>query len=593
MEQLHGVLGQIARTDTGAADLTVIVFKDTRSFEPFQPRYQNKPVPLAGYFLSGPMNYITILADRDYDYSDVVYHEYVHMAAARVFGDMPLWLSEGLAEFYSLFQPIDANKVRVGRPHPRHISRLQHEFLPLTTLTAVDHQSPYYNERDKSSIFYAESWALLHFLRIGGNKKYGTRLAPFLDAVLDDVPFERACVERLGTTPQALESELRQYLSNLFFKELEVRLPEAIGRIDRLEAAPVSEAEAHAHLAHLLLAFKADDEGKAHLDHALRVDPQQPLALARLADLAAAAGDRERALSLAQRAGEAPSPTYLSAYFRAAALERANLQLEPELPVVAAAWRTVIELNPRLAEGHAKFAQAKADAQEDLELAKAAQVRAIALAPARQEYRLGLARILILLGDTKSARSVLGPLVARGSRPEVTAAARRYLGIAAQVELAGTAGTEPPVPERPPEAADEPAIPVPPGDTPAPATPPSVLEEVGRANAAANFERVLLRHVLEGEVRIFGTMKAIECASESTRLVIETADGPVRVLGGTLDTMEFVSYRSDIRGGINCGPQAQTPPVLVTYRPESSDGTVGEVIIVEVVPIGFKPPPGK
>jgi hypothetical protein len=149
------------------------------------------------------------------------------------------------------------------------------------------------------------------------------------------------------------------------------------------------------------------------------------------------------------------------------------------------------------------------------------------------------------------------------------------------------------VPERPPEAADEPAIPVPPGDTPAPATPPSVLEEVGRANAAANFERVLLRHVLEGEVRIFGTMKAIECASESTRLVIETADGPVRVLGGTLDTMEFVSYRSDIRGGIDCGPQAQTPPVLVTYRPESSDGTVGEVIIVEVVPIGFKPPPGK
>ena len=120
--------------------------------------------------------------------------------------------------------------------------------------------------------------------------------------------------------------------------------------------------------------------------------------------------------------------------------------------------------------------------------------------------------------------------------------------------------------------------------------PPADVHSPGPANAAANFERVLLRHVLDGEVRIFGVMKAIECTSEAARLVIETASGPVRVRGGTLDTMDFVSYRSDIAGGINCGPLPQEPPVLVTYRPEPEDGTVGEVIIVEVVPTGYKPP---
>ena len=113
---------------------------------------------------------------------------------------------------------------------------------------------------------------------------------------------------------------------------------------------------------------------------------------------------------------------------------------------------------------------------------------------------------------------------------------------------------------------------------------------VGSGTAAANFERLALRNVLQGEVRIFGVMKAIECTSAATRLVIDTDKGPVRVRGGSLDTMDFVSYRADIQGGIVCGPQAQAPPVLVTYRPELEAGTAGEVIIVEVVPVGYKPP---
>ena len=85
-------------------------------------------------------------------------------------------------------------------------------------------------------------------------------------------------------------------------------------------------------------------------------------------------------------------------------------------------------------------------------------------------------------------------------------------------------------------------------------------------------------------------MKAIECTSDATRLLIEAASGPVRVRGGTLDTMDFVSYRDDVKGGINCGSQTQALPVLVTYRPEPENGTAGEVIIVEVVPVGYKPP---
>jgi tetratricopeptide (TPR) repeat protein len=537
-------------------------------------------VAVAGYFVPGPMNYIAILADRDYDYSDVIFHEYVHVAAERALGDMPLWLGEGLAEFYSSFQPVDGGrKARIGTAYQGHLSRLQREFMPLATLAAVDHQSPYYNERDKSSIFYAESWALLHFLRIGADGKYAARLASFLEGVLDGLPFERACVERLGTTLQALEGELRQYLSSLYFKHLDVPLPEALGRIERLEATPVIEAEAHAQLAQLLLAVKAPDDARAHLDHAVGVDPGQPLALARLADLAAEAGKYGDALPLAQRAGQAASPTYLSQYYRASAIDRSSRGAGADLAAVVAAWLQVVTLNPSLAEGHARLAQARADTGTELELARQAQQRALALAPAREEYRLGLARILIMLGDTKAARGILGPLAARGATPVVKTTARNYLGVAAQVELARQAGDDVPVPERPPDTPGGPE------DSTA-----STSASASRATADRSLVRPAVRPVQDGEVRIAGTMTAIECATSSTRIVMQTTDGAVRVRGARLDLIDFVSFRSDITGGISCGLQPQAPAVLVTYRPGRQGDTVGEVIIVEVVPVGFKVP---
>ena len=36
-----------------------------------------------------------------------------------------------------------------------------------TPVLAVDRDSPLYNERDKAGVFYAESWALLHYLLLG------------------------------------------------------------------------------------------------------------------------------------------------------------------------------------------------------------------------------------------------------------------------------------------------------------------------------------------------------------------------------------------------------------------------------------------
>jgi Flp pilus assembly protein TadD len=118
-----------------------------------------------------------------------------------------------------------------------------------------------------------------------------------------------------------------------------------------------------------------------------------------------------------------------------------------------------VSLNPSAAAAYDSLGQLRADAG-DLDEALALARQAVQLAPARDDFMLGLARVLIMRGETKAARSMLGPLLARGSTPAIKQGARDYLGIAARVELAPTDGGEAPVPERPPTLPDEP-VPLP------------------------------------------------------------------------------------------------------------------------------------
>ena len=72
-------------------------------------------------------------------------------------GALPLWLNEGLAEFYSHAR-LETEKVLIGTPAPYHLAALQENTpLPLETLVSVDYASEYYTESNRTTIFYAQS----------------------------------------------------------------------------------------------------------------------------------------------------------------------------------------------------------------------------------------------------------------------------------------------------------------------------------------------------------------------------------------------------------------------------------------------------
>src|SRR5690349_8451865 len=65
---------------TTAVPTVVVAFPDDKTFQPFKPLYQGKPVNIGGLFLPrSHVNYILLGPDRGGDSLRPVFHEYSHL----------------------------------------------------------------------------------------------------------------------------------------------------------------------------------------------------------------------------------------------------------------------------------------------------------------------------------------------------------------------------------------------------------------------------------------------------------------------------------------------------------------------------------
>ncbi len=82
----------------------------------------------------------------------------------------------------------------------------------------------------------------------------------------------------------------------------------------------------------------------------------------------------------------------------------------------------------------------------------------------------------------------------------------------------------------------------------------------------------------------------IDCAEKGVVLIVRTESNELRIAGPTLPDIDFISYRADLKGGVNCGVQTPAMPVLITYGLSPDLSVAGEVAAVEFVPDGYRPP---
>src|SRR5258708_36506766 len=90
-------------------------------------------------------------------------------------------------------------------------------LIPIETLISVDYASPYVHNEDKVDQFYAESWALVHFLMFGPGMDGGKRLNQF-SALLQQGTEQKKAFQQVFGDFKEMDRALDAYLSKLAFQ---------------------------------------------------------------------------------------------------------------------------------------------------------------------------------------------------------------------------------------------------------------------------------------------------------------------------------------------------------------------------------------
>jgi hypothetical protein len=185
----------------------IVAFRSEKQFKPY--RFNESA---AAYYTKTRMRDYIVMQDISTENYHVAIHEYTHLIVEHSGLNFPPWLNEGWAELYSTLTPL-GNKAMIGNLIPSRVQTLfSDKWLDLAALTAVDHNSPYYNERNKAGIFYAESWALVHMLYL--SPLYRPYFARIVVALVNGQPLEAALQSTLGRSLVDVQNDLHGYLQS-------------------------------------------------------------------------------------------------------------------------------------------------------------------------------------------------------------------------------------------------------------------------------------------------------------------------------------------------------------------------------------------
>lgn len=228
--------------------LRIIAFRSKEEYEPF--RLQS--TSFAHYLHSQRGDYI-VLQDIQQQHRQAAIHEYTHFVFRSAGLKLPIWLCEGVADFYSSLV-IDGGEAVVGGMLSARVRNLREDgLLPLQTLMAVNGASPFYNDRSKVGLFYAQSWALVHMLAF--QEDYRTRFAQFIAAVNDGSGSEAAMRLVYRKSADQVLADLRAYLPSMASHRSVTQVVKA--ERGEVSISVLSEVDSALTLADLLAAHRA------------------------------------------------------------------------------------------------------------------------------------------------------------------------------------------------------------------------------------------------------------------------------------------------------------------------------------------------
>jgi tetratricopeptide (TPR) repeat protein len=360
-----------------------------------------------------------------------IYHEYTHVQFSAAREWMPLWLNEGLAEFMQNTE-IHNKDAQLGEASVDDILYLrQHALIPLDVLFRVDHTSPYYHQEEKGSVFYAESWALTHYLMLTGNQKRLDMVDTYMALVSQHEDPVTAAEKAFGDLKQLMKS-LQAYIQK--DRYMQFVLSSAAAPLDEssYKILTLTQSESDAARADVLASVRRTADARALLDTVLKEDPKNVQAHETMGFLEVLAGHRDEARKWYGAAVKLGSEDFL-AYYYFASLSMSepganqNKEIEDNL-------RTAIRLNPRFAPAYDRLAIFYSMQHENLDEAHRLNVQAIELDPGNFSYRMNTANVLMIMDRYADAAAVLQGAAKVAKNPDEAATAQARIEEVEQIQ---------------------------------------------------------------------------------------------------------------------------------------------------------------
>ncbi|MGH9949799.1 MAG: tetratricopeptide repeat protein, partial [Pyrinomonadaceae bacterium] len=562
---------------------------------------------IAGYFQSGEdVNYITISTEREQEETyGTIFHEYVHFMLNTSFGSarVPPWFNEGLAEYYQTYEIFDDQKVILGYVQDSHLNLLrQAKLIPLKQFFEVDNYSLHASGGHSRSIFYAQAWALMHYLIQGNQGANARNLDKFIALILRDVEPEAAFRQAFNSDYAAMEKDLRKYVQDGKYTASQFTMKQKLVFDSQMTVTPLAEPEANAYLGDLLLHTGEYADAETHLNKALAVSPN--LGAARISlglvklrqrNFAEAKKNLETALAGDQK-------NHYAHYSYAYILSRESVDEfgmvyaynAESLRKMKASLLKAIEINPQFAESYSLLGFISLVSGEDLDEALKTVNKGLAIQPGNPDHLLLRAKILMRQEKFADARAVAETVAKSTEKKSVRDEAENLINSIKQVEETKAAyetkvketiaeiesnggrvkifGNNPPVILKRKDISD------------------ADIEKFEKERVLRNLN-LILDPLREGYARSVGRIEKISCPKGKV-LFNFTVSG----VNLTLSAIDFQSIELTVlhegtqNFEVGCEANLSDQLVVLTYKPaeKAKTGNDGIVSAITVVPNDFR-----
>lgn len=603
LEQFRETFRQLFRSMTVDSPLptNVVVFKSDSSFKPFKPlRGDGKADNLvAGYFQPGEdVNYVTLSVDgTDEQMYGTIFHEYVHFLIETNFGkyNVPSWFNEGLAEYYSTFQIEEDQKVKLGYPDSNHLGLLaQSKLIPLNELFSNSPRN--YGGAHGRSIFYAQSWALIHYLVQTGKSE---SLDKFFQGTVTNQPAEQTFRDAFGMGYADMQKQLSKYVSQRTFTYHTLSFKNKLLFDTDMSASVLTEADSNTYLADLLYHTNRPDDADPFVRTALALEPNSSFANTTMGMVKIRQRKYAEAKTFLEKATK--DGKNHAAFFRYAELLLRESQdefgyMDRIEPATAAlmreALRKAIALKPSFTESYELLALVSIVTNEHLDEALTGLRTALKHRPGNTRYGMRAAEIYLRQNKFKEALDLAEKIAKHADEEDVRTHAERLAASVRerQEAMAKYDAQRKQFEERRGTSDGRPENPVLVKRGPGESRP--TPEEVANASEAATLHGInrSLRSLGVGETRVLGEIAKIECRGKGVGYSIVTPDGNFSLKSTDFQGLFVTTFIENTDAEVGCDRSLGGQFAVLTYKSDSAAKAPlrGELIAIEFVPKNFR-----